>query len=90
MSKLRYSDYLKHKYLDENPKESCEQGETEKLINIIMGNRKLHEEHLLQQDSLLKIIQKQSKPQFWRETGANVLGNIITDGAALIFKKIIR
>ena len=37
----------------------------------------LHEEHLKEQDALLKIIQNQSRPQFGREVGANLVGSAI-------------
>lgn len=89
MSKIKYSDYLRQKYSREDSVCSKDVNH-EMLLDIALGNRKLHEEHLKQQDSLLKIIQKQSKPQLWRETFANVLGNIVTDGGTYILKKIIK
>ena len=38
-----------------------------------------HEQHLRQQDLLLQIIQEQSKPQFFREVGANIVGDFSYD-----------
>lgn len=54
---------------------------------IRMRNEQYH--HLREQDLLLNIIRNQSKPQFWREVGANIIGGFITDGLIFIGKKII-
>ena len=69
----------------------------DKYLNECIGNCKddgvkalllLH--HLRQQDLLLQIIRKQSKPNFWREVGANLTGDAIFEvllrGASRIFR----
>jgi len=89
MPRSRYRHYLKRKYLREHPPGEKDE-DTKLLIDIVLSNRQLHEEHLKAQDALLNIIKKQSKPQLWREMIANVLGNVVTDGGAYIIKKIIK
>lgn len=54
---------------------------------IRMRNEQFH--HLREQDLLLNIIRNQSRPQFWREVGANIVGGFITDGLIYIGKKIL-
>lgn len=53
-------------------------------------NYELHEQHLQQQDLLLRIIQEQSRPQFGREVLANIVGDASYDLLLGVLKRIIR
>lgn len=46
--------------------------------------------HLSEQDKLLSIIRNQSKPQFYREVGANLVGSAIWDGLLYLGSKFIK
>lgn len=50
----------------------------------------LHEDHLNEQDALLRIIQNQSKPQFGREVLANIVGSASYDFILGVFRRLIR
>lgn len=50
------------------------------LQELLVRMRNEQQLHLMEQDELLTIIKNQSKPQFIREVGANVVGSFIYDG----------
>lgn len=50
------------------------------LQELLVRMRNEQQCHLIEQDELLTIIRNQSRPQFIREVGANVVGSFIYDG----------
>ena len=50
------------------------------LQELLVRMRNEQQFHLMEQDELLTIIRSQSRPQFIREVGANVVGSFIYDG----------
>ena len=54
------------------------------------SNRNEHTEHLREQDLLLNIIRNQSKPQFFREVGANIVGSAIWDSILFLGSKLCK
>ena len=49
-----------------------------------------YEEHFRRQEMLLNAIYHQSKPQFWRDVGANIVGSAIWDGILIIGRNILK
>ena len=68
---------------------NCKDDGVKALLLLQKDIEKNNEHHLRQQDLLLQIIRKQSKPNFWREVGANLTGDAIFEvllrGASRIF-----
>lgn len=62
----------------------------EDLHELLVRIRDEHTEHLREQDLLFNIIRNQSKPQFLREVGANVVGSAIWDGLLYIGSKLCK
>lgn len=58
----------------------------EHLHQLLVNMREEQYNHLLEQDELLTIIRNQSRPQFIREVGANVVGSFIYDGIRHLFR----
>lgn len=59
-------------------------------VGVSKTDYQLHEDHLREQDALLRIIQNQSKPQFGREVLANIVGSASYDIILRIFRGLIR
>lgn len=61
--------------------EYCESRRRQVGVPANKGNAdyQLHEEHLREQDLLLDLIRRQSKPQFGREVLANIVGSASYD-----------
>lgn len=62
----------------------------EELQELLIRIRNEHRQHLREQDLLLNIIRNQSKPQFYREVGANIVGSAIWDGLLWIGTKLLK
>lgn len=58
------------------------------LHELLVRMRNEHNEHLREQDLLLDVIRNQSKPQFWREVGANVVGSVFVESGLYILGKL--
>lgn len=89
MNKKQLYEYCKKKYLDECLS-NCKDESQKALMLMQMDNAKSNELHLQNQDLLLQVIKKQSKPQFGREVLANFTGDVIFEillrGASRLFK----
>ena len=62
----------------------------EDLQELLVRIRKEHTEHLREQDLLLNIIRNQSKPHFFREVGANIVGSAIWDSILFLVSKLFK
>ena len=62
----------------------------EDLHELLVRIRNEHTEHLREQDLLLNIIRNQSKPQFFREVGANIVGSAIWDSILFLGSKLCK
>lgn len=60
------------------------------LRELIVRLREEQYAHLREQDLLLDIIRNQSKPQFWREVGANIVGDAFYDVFIHIGSKLLK
>ena len=58
------------------------------LHELLVRMKDEHTQHLREHDLLLDIIRNQSKPQFWREVGANVVGSIFFESGLYILGKL--
>lgn len=81
--------YCREKYIKECIS-NCTDESMKAMLLLQEDIQKNNEDHLRQQDLLLQIIKKQSKPNFWREVGANLTGDAIFEvllrGASRIFR----
>lgn len=62
----------------------------EDLHELLVRIRNEHTEHLREQDLLLNIIRNQSKPQFFREVSANIVGSAVWDGLLYLGSKLCK
>ena len=62
----------------------------EDLHELLVRIRNEHTEHLREQDLLLNIIRNQSKLQFFREVGANIVGSAIWDSILFLGSKLCK
>lgn len=89
MGNKKIMKYCMDKYLNECIG-NCKDDGVKALLLLQKVIEKNNEHHLRQQDLLLQIIRKQSKPNFWREVGANLTGDAIFEvllrGASRIFR----
>lgn len=89
MKKKQLYEYCKKQYLDKHLADCKDEGQKAMLLAYI-ESAKNNERHLTQQDMLLQIIKKQSKPQFGREVLANITGDFIFEillrGVSKLFK----
>lgn len=89
MNKKQLYEYYKKKYLDKCLAD-CENESQRALLMMQIEANKSNESHLSQQDLLLEIIKKQSKPQFGREVLANLTGDAIFEILLRGLSKIFR
>ena len=71
--------------IDEGQKKEVTNAE---LRELLVRMRNEHSEHLREHDLLLDVIRNQSKPQFWREVGANVVGSVFVESGLYILGKL--
>lgn len=89
MKKKQLYEYCKKQYLDKHLAD-CKGEDQKAMLLAYIESAKNNERHLTQQDLLLEIIKKQSKPQFGREVLANITGDFIFEillrGVSKLFK----
>lgn len=91
VQQITMSEALREYYLYRNGyKPKTANSDSEDIREILTRMSREHTEHLREQDLLLEVIRHQSKPQFGREVLANVVGNVITDGAVFLIKSLCK